>query len=114
VLCFLDKVERDEMQKIWLITLFMVLLAILIVSCSPAATTAAPAAGSSGSETTAIDGKTLLETRCTACHSLDRVQSKSATADGWKSTVDKMIQNGAKISEEEAIVLVKYLAENYK
>ncbi len=112
--CFLDKVERDEMRKIWFVTLFVVLLAILIVGCSSAATTAAPAAGSSGSETTAIDGKTLLETRCTVCHSLDRVQSKSGSADDWKSTVDKMIQNGAKISEEEAIVLVKYLAENYK
>jgi hypothetical protein len=102
------------MRKISIVILFLMVISILIVSCSSGGSPAAPAAGSSGSETTAIDGKTLLETRCTACHSLDRIKSKSATAEQWQSTVDRMIQGGAKLSKEEAVVLVKYLAENYK
>ena len=89
-------------------------MSLWIVSCSSGGSAPAPAADSSSSESTTIDGKALLESRCTVCHSLDRVQSKSATADQWQSTVNKMIQNGAKLSEEEAVVLVKYLAENFK
>jgi len=102
------------MRKFWVVTLILILLAILVVSCSSAGTTAAPASVSSGSETTAINGKTLLETRCTACHSLDQVVNQTGTADEWKSVVDSMIQRGAKLSNDEATVLVKYLAENFK
>jgi len=59
------------------------------------------------------DGLTLLETRCTACHSLDRVQQAQKTFDEWTQTVDQMIAKGARLSEEERAVLLKYLVETY-
>ncbi len=62
----------------------------------------------------AMDGKTLFESRCTSCHSLARAQSKSATADQWKVTVDRMIGHGAVLTVEEETVLIQYLAENFK
>ncbi len=81
---------------------------------APASPTTAPATPNPDSSTPAIDGKTLLAIRCTACHSLDRVNTKSGSADEWKSTVDRMVQTGAELSSEEAVILVQYLAENYK
>jgi len=81
---------------------------------APASPTTAPETPDSGSSTTAIDGNTLLSTRCTACHSLDRVNTESGSAEEWKSTVDRMVQIGAELSNEEAVILVQYLAENYK
>ena len=59
------------------------------------------------------DGLTVLETRCTACHSLDRVQQAQKTYDEWAQTVDRMIAKGAHLSEEERAVLLKYLVETY-
>lgn len=90
-----------------------ILAAFFFVSCSPAVSS------SSNSETqpvqsSQIDGKNLLETRCGSCHSTTRVTSKSATADEWKATVDRMIGKGAQLTSEEESILVQYLSEKYK
>ncbi len=61
-----------------------------------------------------IDGKTLLETRCTSCHSMERITNSSKTEDAWKATVERMIGHGAQLSTEEEAVLTQYLAENFK
>ena len=61
-----------------------------------------------------VDGKTLLETRCVVCHSLDRVTSEDGTAEKWGEIVSAMLARGAKLTEEERAILVQYLAENYK
>jgi uncharacterized protein YceK len=75
--------------------------------------------GSSNSQTTnsqggvIADGQTLMQTRCTECHSLSRVISAHMTSSQWKRTVDKMILNGAQLTPSEEQVLVDYLAKNY-
>jgi cytochrome c5 len=79
------------------------------VSSAPAATTA-----SGTSSTTAIDGKTLLNTRCISCHTLAKVVNAKGTADQWKRQVDQMVQRGAVLSSDEETVLVQYLAANFK
>ena len=58
-----------------------------------------------------VDGKALLEDRCTGCHSLARVTSKTATQDAWLETIKRMIGKGAVLSDEEATILAQYLAE---
>ncbi|MDP3185031.1 MAG: hypothetical protein Q8M58_07155, partial [Anaerolineales bacterium] len=55
--------------------------------------TAAPTA--SQPVTTTLDGQTLLQERCTVCHSLSRVTSKHKTADQWKTTIERMVGKGA-------------------
>lgn len=60
--------------------------------------------------TAALDGKTLLEQRCTGCHSLEKAQSGQRDLAGWQAVVDKMIQKGARLNEDEAKVLAEYLA----
>ncbi|MBC7242320.1 MAG: hypothetical protein H5T60_07730 [Anaerolineae bacterium] len=61
----------------------------------------------------ALDGKKLLEERCTRCHSLDRVrQSRKSEAD-WKATVERMVGKGAALSAQEIEAVVRYLAQTY-
>jgi len=94
-----------------LVTTLLVLLAVILLTtaCSSGAssTTAVPAS------TTALDGATLVQERCTVCHPLSRVESTKHTAADWKTIVDMMISRGAQLTPEEAIVVVNYLATNF-
>lgn len=67
------------------------------------ATTTAPAA----------DGASLLESRCTVCHTLDRVKAAKETKDQWAATVQRMIGHGAQLSAAEQTILIDYLAKTY-
>ena len=74
--------------------------------------TAAPA--SEPTTSVALDGKTLLEKRCTACHILDAVYTAGYTKPGqWQGTVVDMVSRGAILSDAEIEVLTQYLMENY-
>ncbi len=65
-----------------------------------------PAAG-------ALDGKSLVAERCTKCHNMDRIVAKKASADGWKTTVERMMGKGAKLSDAEKQTVIDYLAATY-
>jgi cytochrome c5 len=60
-----------------------------------------------------VDGAALLESRCTVCHTLDRVKRGGKNKDQWAATVAQMIRNGAKLTQTEQIVLIDYLAKTY-
>jgi cytochrome c5 len=77
--------------------------AVLAPTSVPA--TIAPVAG--------LDGKTLLEQRCTVCHSLDRVQAKKLDASGWSTIVQRMVGKGAELNAAEQKILIDYLAKTY-
>ncbi|PLY00515.1 MAG: hypothetical protein C0622_08680 [Desulfuromonas sp.] len=62
----------------------------------------------------AEDGATLLEKRCSVCHSAERPKSKQKTAEQWDTTVTRMIKKGARLTAEEKQVLVDYLSATYK
>ena len=64
-------------------------------------------------EQVAIDGEMLLEERCTECHDLERTTSQQKSRAEWEETVTRMIDRGAELNEDEKVVLVDYLAENY-
>lgn len=57
--------------------------------------------------------ETLLDTRCAECHALSRVTGVKKDRAGWEATVERMVRNGARLSEEEKAVLVDYLASKY-
>ena len=61
----------------------------------------------------ALDGATLLETRCSACHSVDRPKQARMTQEQWDQTVTTMLSHGAKLTDAEKAVLVEYLAKTY-
>jgi mono/diheme cytochrome c family protein len=88
--------------------LFIFLAGMLLTSCgSGNSSQATSSAGSS-------DGQTLLQERCSVCHSTDRVTSAQKTADQWATTVDRMVSHGAQLTTQEKQTLVDYLAANYK
>lgn len=62
---------------------------------------------------TGLDGKTLLDQRCNACHSANVVTRLRGTADQWAGLVDAMVQNGADLTPQEEKVLAAYLAQKY-
>ena len=63
--------------------------------------------------TTTLDGETLVNERCTTCHTADRIVQADKDEAGWTATVDRMIGNGAQLSEEERTVLIEYLTATY-
>jgi mono/diheme cytochrome c family protein len=64
---------------------------------------AAPPAGAS------LDGATLVEQRCTACHDTARIENATKDETAWTATVDRMIGYGAVLSDEERAALIAYL-----
>jgi hypothetical protein len=73
------------------------------------------ACGSGGGTTpTALDGQTLMQERCSVCHSLSRVTSAHKTSAQWQTTVDRMVTRGAQLKPAEEQVLLAYLDANYK
>jgi hypothetical protein len=91
------------------VVLLVILTAAIIFSsaCSSQGSTASPGATSS------VDGATLVQERCTKCHSLTRVVISRYTAAQWQTIVDTMISKGAQVTPEEEPVIVNYLAANY-
>lgn len=60
------------------------------------------------------DAQKLFESRCSLCHSIDRPGSKKKTREEWEATVMRMKNvNGAPVTDEEAKVIIDYLAEKY-
>jgi len=121
------------------LTLLLLLTGILLAACGPSQTPSEPTAGpitaptnaplptnaptagqpataaptASQPVTTTLDGQTLLQERCTVCHTLDRVTSAHKTADQWKTTVGRMVGKGAQLDAQEQQTLIDYLAQTY-
>ena len=61
-----------------------------------------------------VDVRQLFESKCNLCHSIDRPKSKTKTKEGWETTVMRMKNtNGCPITDEEAGLIIDYLAETY-
>ncbi len=58
-------------------------------------------------------GQKLLETRCTVCHTLDRVKKKKLDRAGWEKIVARMKGHGAKVNDDEREAVIEYLAATY-
>ncbi|MCX6035520.1 MAG: hypothetical protein NTV38_11185 [Chloroflexi bacterium] len=87
------------------IILLVLLIGTLLVSCASSNTTI-----SSGSS----DGQTLMQERCSVCHSTDRITTAHKTAAEWTTTVERMVSHGAQLNAQEQQTLIDYLAANYK
>lgn len=61
-----------------------------------------------------VDGASLLEERCSVCHPSARPKSKQKTQEQWETTVSRMMGKGARLSEDEKAILIKFLRDTYK
>ena len=60
------------------------------------------------------DGKTLFETKCSVCHSLDRATSRTETKEKWAEIVKTMRSKRTDwISDAEASRIVDFLAAEH-
>ena len=81
--------------------------------------TSACSSGSSGSSnatpasTSALDGATLVQERCSVCHPLSRVEASNHTATQWGTIVNTMIARGAQLNSAETTAVENYLASNF-
>jgi mono/diheme cytochrome c family protein len=82
---------------------------------APAPTSApAPAPGKQGGDVLpAGPGKALVLRSCVSCHDVSQVTAQRAGKDQWNKTVDKMIENGAILTDAEADTIVQYLSTNF-
>jgi hypothetical protein len=90
----------------------LLLTSILLAACGTTGSPVAPSVGSGGNTGT-LDGKTLMQERCSVCHSTERITSTHKTADQWTVTVERMISHGAQLNATEQQTLIAYLAQTY-
>jgi mono/diheme cytochrome c family protein len=58
-------------------------------------------------------GKDLVETRCAACHDLERVASAKRQKSEWPALVANMVGRGAVATQEEVQAISAYLASHF-
>jgi|SRR4030042_3309241 len=94
--------------KMIALLLMLLTLVFLVTACSSGASTSTTAPS-----TTTSDGATLIQERCTVCHTRTRVESVKHTSAEWKTIVDKMIGKGAKLTSEEETLVIDYLTATF-
>jgi cytochrome c5 len=96
------------------IVILTLLLGVFVSACGGSTGEVAPTTAVNTDAKITLDGKTLLEERCTACHTLDRVESASKSAGGWGLNVREMVGKGAELNASEQEVLIEYLSITYR
>lgn len=92
----------------------LLLASLVAVACQGHAPTSQNQPNTPTATSGAIDATALLETRCSQCHTLDRVKQAHKTQAEWEATVRRMRARGAVLSEAEAKTLIDHLAETYR
>ena len=54
-----------------------------------------------------------MNATCQGCHDLRVLQVQAMDAEGWTKSVNTMVEKGAKVSKDEAPVLVAYLVRRH-
>lgn len=57
------------------------------------------------------DGHDIVQTACTMCHGVDVIASQRRSADEWKDVVSRMVGNGANLTDDQYVTVVKYLGD---
>src|SRR5262245_13984839 len=55
----------------------------------------------------------LMNTSCSACHDLRKIQTQAMDAAGWTGVVNSMIEKGAKVEKSDVPMLVGFLEDNF-
>ncbi len=59
------------------------------------------------------DGAFILENKCAECHSPNKVQQSLGDRAHWEQVVNRMVQKGAILTNDEKQVLLDFLANQY-
>lgn len=55
----------------------------------------------------------IINQSCVGCHDIRTIQTAAMNSEGWATTVNTMIEKGAKVAKEDVPVLVAYLAQSH-
>jgi competence protein ComEA len=58
-------------------------------------------------------GKDAVESTCTDCHNLERIQAQHLDEDGWNGIIREMMETGASVNPDDVKVIVDYLTKNF-
>jgi len=90
-----------------ILILFVTMVVLIIVACgSPSSPEPTPTP-------TEHPGKAVVSSRCIGCHELNRVTNAAYDEKGWQLTVDRMVLNGAQLTDEQVEMAVDYLSYAY-
>ncbi|HVT46722.1 MAG TPA: helix-hairpin-helix domain-containing protein [Vicinamibacterales bacterium] len=84
----------------------------LMAACFVSASTSA-AVRQSGSDDANDPATQAFKRVCSNCHTPDRIISGRRDRDQWNEVIDKMIQNGAKGSDDDFDLVLEYLERHY-
>ena len=70
-------------------------------------------AGTSSGQIPDGAGRAETEKLCSGCHELDRAVSLRQNRDGWKGTINRMVNFGADGTEAEFAAVLDYLSATY-
>ena len=69
------------------------------------------AAAAVGAEPSPLaEGRSLFESKCVTCHSLERSLTVQADRAGWESMIKRMIAKGAKLEKAQVEPILGYLS----
>jgi competence ComEA-like helix-hairpin-helix protein len=88
----------------------------IVMAGSWCGTIAQSAPNNAGSETLPDGpGKEIVIKKCLPCHNVRVTTARrgSGSADEWEQVVDKMVSQGAELSDDEIDLVVQYLSINY-
>ena len=54
-----------------------------------------------------------MQTACTVCHTVARIQTKNLSMDDWQMLIDDMKGKGAILRGNDEALLLEYLVKNY-
>jgi cytochrome c2 len=60
------------------------------------------------------EGKEVLLNVCTQCHDLERVRRTRLNAEGWAELLQTMLNEGAPLTDEDFVKVLRYLARNFR
>jgi len=64
-----------------------------------------------GGRDTADPAKSLVDSKCAMCHTLDRVYTVTKTQAEWETTLDRMKANGLVVTDAEYASILEYLSQ---
>jgi cytochrome c5 len=85
----------------------------LRVSLTLIAAACAGAYAAAGAAQDPDPGERIMNASCQTCHDVRPIQTQAMDADGWRKTVNAMIEMGATVAPRDVPVLVEYLAREH-
>jgi len=113
------------MTRKFAILAVVIVLALSVAGCTGGAEPTTPSTETPSTETPSTEtppteappasessaGEQLVQTKCSMCHDLSRVEAATYDQAQWEATVGRMQQNGLVVTDEEKQQIIAYLVE---